>query len=188
MKQKLLIIFIAILSLSMTAKSSANLIHLEGEIEYQTDVVHISFSIAQDTSDLRFWTDSFMNGLNFDPIAALWDSSGVYIGQSDDNPFVNPETQTVYDSGFSLSFLAAGDYILTIASYSNFASGSHLSEGFRYDSLDPVPIEQHWTRGTGYYSVWLDGVDSARVVSEPSTMMMVLLGLTGLVLRRFKRR
>lgn len=156
----------------------------DGNISYHNDVVQIDFTLDNDATDVKVWTDSFMEGLNFDPITAVWQQAGsdyALVGQNDDNPSIAPG-QTYYDSGLVFDFLAAGTYKFTIAAYANFALGSSLSDGFIYGNDTPIPINQWWTGGDGYWRVHLSGVDDANPspVPEPGTMMLMLAGL-GLV-------
>jgi len=157
-----------------------------GNLANQTDVIQFDFSLASAGTNVTFWTNSFMNGVNFDPILAVWAQSGLdhrLVRQNDDNPTVGPG-QTRFDSGLAFSSLAAGNYRLTLATFPNFASGSLLSQGFRFDGQSPSPQ----ARGT-FYSVNLSGVSSAQVLSpvpEPETYAMLLagLGLIGFMARR----
>lgn len=147
--------------------------------------VDIYFStLAMDMRDVRIWTDSFMNAANFDPIIALWDSSGNLIFQNDDNPTINPSTQTYFDSGMYLPTLAAGDYYFTVTSFNNFALGTNLADGFFYDQATPIPIDVWTNGGGGYYNVWFDGTP----VPEPASMTLLGMGLGGLLLRGARRR
>lgn len=107
------------------------------------------------------------------------------ISENDDNEDIAPG-QTDFDSGFSLSTLGAGEYLLTVATYDNFAQGELLSSGFLYDNQPPVLLAD-WDQpanntGMGsYYRVHLDGVDSAtNPVPVPGTMTLFGIGILGL--------
>lgn len=191
---------------AVSGQASAALINFEGEISNHNDVVSTYFTLNQDTTDVRVWTDSFQSGTNFDPITALWNSdTGELIDENDDNDDINPSTQTYYDSGFALPELGAGNYLFTVATYANFAQGDNISDGFAYDSQDPIALE-NWDQPANdvnmgpNWSVWLDGVDSATnpddpddgdqpsSVPEPASVMLLLAGLLGLGGARRARR
>lgn len=195
---------VCLLASLCAGSANATLFNFTGDITYHNDVVYTYFSLDSDATNVRLWTDSFQSGTNFDPITALWDASGNLIDENDDNDLINPSTQTYYDSGFELGFLGAGDYILSVATYANFAAGSSLSEGFDYDAQTPILLSE-WSQpansfdmGT-YWSVWLDGVDTARnpddprddepvvMVSEPTTLGLFSLSLLGLGILRKKK-
>lgn len=191
------IVFAAGLLLA-SACSQAALINFTGSIGYHNDVIYTYFTLDNDATDVRVWTDSFDSGANFDPITALWSGSGSLIAENDDNDSVDPSTQTYYDSGFFLPSLSAGDYIFTVATYNNFANGSTLGDGFQFDSENPIALED-WcqpSNGCGMgsdWSVWLDGVDSASnpdagsPVPVPATIALLGLGLMGVGFSRKKK-
>lgn len=171
-------------------------LHFDGNIAYHNDVIVVGFTLDAAATNVRVWTDSFDDAVNFDPITALWNAStGALISQNDDNPSVDAATQTYYDSGFTLASLAAGSYYFTVAAFANFALGSQFSDGFRYDSEAPIALTSwcqpasHCGMGT-YWSVWLDGVTSGEVISsvpEPATLSLVGFGLAGLGLSRRRK-
>ncbi len=182
------------------AGQTTSIFHFEGMINYHNDVIYTYFSLADDATDVRIWTDSFDDGANFDPITAIWRADdGYLLGENDDNPFVNPGTQTYWDSGMEFASLAAGDYVFTIASYWNFANGDYMSDGFQFDSDNPVDIDQWWNEGTGYWSLWLDGVDSAENPDDdpgddepgdavPELTSLLLFGLALPLVNRLRKR
>lgn len=189
MKKRLIVAIAAGLLACLPA--AAITVNFTGNITYHNDVVEFEFSLLDDATNVRIWTDSFDNGANFDPITALWTGGGNLIAENDDNDTINPSTQTYWDSGFELASLSAGDYLFTVASFANFANGATLAEGFSYDGDTPIAIENWWNEGTGYYSVWFDGVDSAAPgtpIPEPASMTLFGLGLGGLAVRRLRKR
>ena len=171
----------------------------DGHVTYNTDIVQVGFTLNADATNVKVWTDSFMNGVNYDPITALWHKVGAdyeLIDQNDDYNFLSG--QTYYDSGFSVASLLAGDYLFTVAAYDNFAIGPMLSNGFdNFNGAAPIAIA-NWCqpaardcnaptlnqKGT-YWRVNLSGVDSATPppvtpVPEPSTYALMLAGLGAL--------
>lgn len=187
------------LAFLVTVNANAALIHFTGNIDYHNDIIYTYFTLNSDATNVRVWTDSFESATNFDPITALWDAAGNLIDENDDNDSVNPSTQTYYDSGFIIPSLTAGDYIFTVATYANFAVGSTLSDGFNYDNDTPIALSDwcqpasHCDMGS-FWSVWLDGVDSAtnpddnaNTVPEPSTLALIALGLFGVFSSLTKR-
>ena len=195
MNDKLLGLLAATLLAGPMVADAATL-HFDGNITYHNDVIVVGFTLDAPATNVRVWTDSFDNAVNFDPITALWNAStGTLISENDDNPNVDTASQTYYDSGFSLAALAAGSYYFTVAAYANFALGSQFSDGFAYDSQTPIALSSwcqpasHCGMGT-YWSVWLDGVTSAEVVStvpEPTTVALLGFGLAGLGLSRRRK-
>lgn len=165
-----------------------------GDISTHKDVIYVPFTLDEDAINVKVWTDSYLSGVNFDPITAVW-MNGSLIGQNDDNSGIAPG-QTIYDSGLTFASLAAGDYLFTIATYNNFANGSQLSEGFRFDGQAPIALADwcqpfsHCAMGS-HWVVHLDGVSSATPpIPEPETYAMLLagMGLIGLVARRRKNK
>lgn len=186
------------LALTAAAGAQAAQFNFEGDIATHKDVIQISFSLLTDATDVRVWTDSFQNGVNFDPITAVWSQTNTgwnLLGQNDDRSDIAPG-QTIYDSGLTFATLGAGNYLFTIATYNNWAVGTTLAQGFTFDNQAAIPLSQwnqpanHTNMGT-HYSVHLSGVDSAvSAVPEPESYAMLLagLGLVGAIARRKNRK
>jgi hypothetical protein len=178
---------------SVAAISSASTFSFSGDIQFHNDVVRIPFTINADSTDVRVWTNSYLNGLNFDPITAVWKADGTRLGQNDDDAGIGAG-QTRYDSGLVFSTLAAGNYIFTVATYNNTSRTLNLADGFIYDSQTPVSLStwcqpsNHCGMGT-HWSVQLSNVSDAAPASEvpePGTIGLMLagLGMAGFLNRR----
>jgi hypothetical protein len=194
MKKINLLLGSALLAAVAAAPSHAADFSFSGTIHYQKDVIEIPFTLNQDATDVKVWTDSYLDGVNFDPITAVW-KDGLRVGQNDDNPNIAPG-QTRYDSGLTFHSLTAGNYLFTIAAYNNWSNGLLLSQGFRFDNDAAIPLAD-WDqpashRGMGpNWSVHLSGVDGATPppVPEPESYAMLAagLGLLAWVARRKKQ-
>jgi len=154
---------------------------VDGNLSYTNDVPIYQFTLDDDLDEVRFWTDSYQDGINFDPYIVLWDGLGNLIDINDDNDLVNPGTQTEYDAGIMLSHLTAGDYQISISLSGNFEVGNTLSQGFFYDNDTPIPLS-HIGMGD-YWRIWFDGQEAV-AVPEPNVMLLMLLGLSGMLIRR----
>ncbi len=184
------------LLLTVTGSANAALFHFTGEIENHNDVIYTYFTVGSDATNVRVWTDSYMNGVNFDPITAVWKADGTLVGENDDNASINPSTETRFDSGLVFSSLAAGNYIFTVATYNNWAKGNTLAQGFTFDNQAPIALE-NWDQPASHsnmghnWSLWLDGVDAATnptAVAEPGSLALFGLSLLGLVgVRRLRK-
>ena len=162
----------------------------DGWILYNTDIVMLNFTLNNDATNVRIWTDSFMNGQNFDPMLAVFGPDGTLLAQNDDDPNVGPN-QTYWDAGLVFPTLAAGNYKCALTAYWNFANGPNLSDGFELDGTQPVPIEQWWAGGAGYWRANFDGVDNASPVPEPATAGLLGIGLASMGLlasRGFRKK
>lgn len=163
----------------------AALYNFTGKIYHHNDVVRFVFHLDQDAMDVAVWTDSYHDGNNFDPIVALWHANGDLIAENDDNDTIEGAVQTIFDAGLQFPSLSAGSYIFTVGSYDNFAVGVSLIEGFSFDHDDPIPIQEWWIGGSGYWSVWFAGVDSVTPPPNPIPLppSLVLLALAATVLK-----
>ncbi len=112
----------------------------------QDDNVQLFHFTAGGASTITLRTWSYAGGTNaagqtiarggFDPILALFDSTGAYINQNDDGGCglvaADSVTGNCWDTFFSSS-LAAGNYTVSIMEFDNFARGPNLSDGFERD-------------------------------------------------------
>jgi hypothetical protein len=178
---------------SGTAASAADFSYT-GSLPNANAVQFFNFSVGTDsTVTLRSY--SYAGGTNaagqviarggFDPILALFDSSGVLIGQNDDGGLNVPAdiNGNRYDV-FLSRLLGPGNYTVSVAAFSNFALGPNLSNGFQ---------------GTGSFNgrtnAWafdILNVNSAAqvgAVPEPGTWALMLIGFgaVGASLRRRRR-
>jgi hypothetical protein len=190
------IMFIGVVCFVFNVTTQADMFDFEGYIDYNNEVDYYYFSLSTSSTLVEIWTDSYDNGAHFDPITALWDGpTGNLIAENDDDASIRPADQTTWDSGIALSSLSAGNYFFTIASYSNFASGSNITDGFAFDGQSPIPIEQWWVYAPGYYHLNFSGVNSVIVpgpiddivVPVPGAVLLGMLGLStaGMKLRKF---
>lgn len=161
--------WLSVVSLLGLAGPTQAAVNLTGNIQFHNDIAWLPFTVVNDTSNVRVWTDSFQEGANFDPITALWDSAGNLLGSNDDDSGIAPG-QTHFDSGLRFSFLSAGEYLFSVTTFANFPRGGNLSEGFQYNGEVRIPLAE-WDQpanstGMGsYYSLWVDGEDE--ILSTP---------------------
>ena len=186
-----------------------------GNFTYDNDVQLFNFSVGTtSTVTLRTW--SYAGGVNaagqtiardgFDPILAVFDSTGAYINQNDDGGSLvaaDSVTNAHYDTYLSVGTLAAGNYEVAIMQYNNFADGPNLSNGFAHSAADTNFTAALTGNTSGYFwdvtdherdGHWafdIDGVNEATQnnnVPEPTTMLLLGLGLMGVagIRRKFK--
>ncbi len=175
--------------LAMTGSlAQANVLDFSGTLSADKDVAQISFTALEDLSNVLLWTDSFSSGTNMDPVLYLWSQLGddwQVVTYNDDNSSI-ASSQTSWDSGISLSSLSAGNYLLTLSVFPNFANGNLLSQGYNYDSQ----TDDGWTNArTPYWQAHIsaDGAITA-AVPEPETYALGLLGLGALLLQRRRQK
>ena len=132
---------LALVAVHATAAHAGNF-SFTGTFTQDDNVQLFSFTVgAPSVVTLRTW--SYAGGTNaagdtiarggFDPILALFDSTGNLVGQNDDGGcgFVSPDSVTTecWDTFFS-SALVPGDYQVSVMEYNNFANGPNISNGF----------------------------------------------------------
>jgi hypothetical protein len=128
----------ALASAAQAQTSVAQSRSYDGHIAFHNDVAYHSIIVTTPGSSLRVWTDSFINGANFDPILAVW-HQGARLALNDDNPGIDPANQSGFDSGIVLNNLAVGTYVVTISAYANFPGT--VFGGFAYNSQAPIPLD-----------------------------------------------
>jgi len=96
----------------------------------------------------------------FDPILAMWDAAGNYIAEQDDGHNVGSTLSNgvSYDHGewdtYFTRHLNAGDYIATVAQYSNFRNGGTLAAGFAYDGNPNFTFDNGWGAQPYFNGLW----------------------------------
>ena len=144
--------------------------HFTGNLAYHNDLGMFAFRVADPFADIAIWTDSFADGVNFDPVLAVWKQNGSdwELIQHSDDDVIGAPGQTIYDAGLTFGLagmfanLESGDYRLTLTTFNSFPSGVLLSNGFTLDGETPIPMGL-WDQpanGVGkgtFYSVHLTG-------------------------------
>lgn len=132
------VIFLALLGASAALADNFS---FQGTFTSDDNVQLFNFTVgASSTVTLQTW--SYAGGVDaagvtiprggFDPILALFDSTGAEINQNDDggsNVPADSVTGEHYDT-FLQSVLAPGTYTVSVMEYDNFANGPNLSDGF----------------------------------------------------------
>lgn len=176
----------AVMALACAAALPARALQLDwaGRISFHNDVVQIDVHLDQALEGVGIWTDSFLNGANFDPIVGLWaaNGSGDYslMAMEDDCPCIKPAEQTYFDAGIRMPTLAAGDYRLTVVKFYNWPNTSLLGGGFSEDGSVPRAL----VNGGEWKLHLADGFTfeppPPPPIPEPASALLLLAGLGGL--------
>jgi hypothetical protein len=201
--------------------SHASDFDFSGTFTHDNDISLLGFTLDLDSNITIFsssWgddnaaTDGYVAGGGFDPILAIWDSSGNLVAEQDDGLNVGSTLSNGvsyshgwWDSYFNVN-LVSGDYTASIAQFDNFAAGSNLSDGFVHDgepnfttAFGSQPLfNGYWNLGddprTGDWEFHILNVQSASgpgsLVPEPSTMLLLgtgLVGLAGIFRKKFSK-
>ena len=196
-------------SLAMAAQSQALDFDFSGTFVNDNDVVRLVFTLGA-PSEITIFSSSWLSGdplQGFDPILAIWDSSGTLIEEQNDGENIDKTLSngTLYshgkwDSYYSVT-LDAGTYSATIAQFANFVEGAHISAGFRFDGNPNFTFDEGYGGATQQrfngdfdesdprtpdWAFHILNVDSAVQAPDGGTTLVLLGGaLTGLgVLRR----
>jgi hypothetical protein len=190
-------------SISLLAANAASALptnySFTGNLANDDQVQLFNFSVAApSTVTLRTW--SYAGGTNaagqviaaggFDPILALFNSSGVRINQNDDggaSVAADPVTGEHFDTYLS-SVLGAGTYTVSVSQYANFA-GANLSDGFPGSGRTGF-VDVDGDVRTSAWAFDILGVESAvqTAVPEPSVLALLGLGLFGFAAARRRKQ
>lgn len=213
MRTKFICVFVA-----LAVSAFADNFSFTGSFTQDDQVQAFSFSVGA-TSNVTLETLSYAGGVNaagqtiaeggFDPILALFDSTGAEVGQNDDGGASVPADSVTgqhYDTFLNIGTLTAGNYTVTIQEYDNFANGPNLSDGFSRTGQGNFTSAAFGGNGPGgFYDVtgtqrdnqWafdILGVNSATTITpptpsatpEPGSILLLASGAAGLFL--MKRR
>ena len=157
-----------------------------GSLDNPDEVQLFSFIVpVESIVTLRTW--SYAGGVNaagntivrggFDPILALFNSVGQLIGENDDGFGVAADSVTgaSFDTLFQQN-LAAGNYTVSVAAFSNFANGPNLSDGFEGGGSFTDVTGNQRTNAWAFDILNVGEATQIGAVPEPATWAMMLLG------------
>ncbi len=197
---------------SMGAAQAANF-SFTGIFTQDDDVQLFSFVVGA-LSTVTLLTYSYAGGTNaagavipaggFDPILALFDSTGTFIDDENDDGVlsrrgIDPTTGVRFDS-FLQAALVAGTYTVSVMQFDNFATGPTLADGFdrqgegNFTGVDFGPGSGSFFDFDGFQrtNAWAFDIlnvqqATQQVVPEPGSLLLFGSGLVGLALWKRKK-
>lgn len=185
----------------LSAPASATDFSYQGTLSDPNQVLLFNFTVTA-PSTVTLVTYSYAGGTNaagtaipqggFDPILALFDSSGAKINENDDGHSSVPADSVTgehFDT-FLQSLLNPGTYTVSVMAFSNFSAGDNLSNGFQGGgSFTDVTGD---VRTNAWAFDVLNVAEAVQVVPgvpEASTWAMLVIGFgaAGYSLRRRRR-
>lgn len=163
--------FAAVAGLVVTTPTHALDFDFSGHFTKDNDIAQFTFTVGGvGSSTVKVFSSSWLYGNpgvgqplgGFDPILSIWRDNGTLMAQQDDGHVTGATLSNgvsynhgVWDSYYTVS-LAPGNYIATVGQYDNFAAGTQLAQGFRYDGNDNFTHDYGYGGGTQPYfnGVW----------------------------------
>ncbi len=161
MKKLTLFILALVTALAFSMSALALDFDFNGAFNQDNDVLQFNFSMAAPGA-ITIFSSSWYDG-GFDPILAIWAADGSFLQQQDDGWLTGSALSngTSYDYGVWDSYytqtMGAGDYIASITQFDNFANGSNLSDGFRYDGNPNFTFDLAYGPQPFFNGVWVWG-------------------------------
>lgn len=150
-------------SLRLTTKAPY-VFSFNGSFSKDNDIQKFSFAVGTRTS-IILKTSSYAGGTSasgqtvssggFDPILAVFDSTGRLIANNDDGGAclvpADRGTGRYFDTLLKIN-LDVGNYYVVVSQYPNFAVGPDLSNGFRYDGAESSNFTHQYSNDSpGYF-------------------------------------
>jgi len=190
-----------VVSLLAAAQVNASSVGAFGTFARDDDVQLLSFTTTG-SGLVRIETFGYAGGTDatgrvvasggFDPVFALFNSSGTLLGYGDDGASrVDPTSGSALDALLNVT-LGAGQYFVAISQFDNFAVGPNFSAGFleaghaaftaAYGCATGHFCDVSGLNRTGNYDISVSGetVTRTSTVPEPASVVLAGLALVGL--------